>query len=328
MRLVNNAFVTILASGALALAACGGGDDDGGSDGQGTVDPAGEHHTYVLNDVKVPANPNEATQFALDVDGDGRPDNALGGLLASLATTAELDLQTGVDTQLAQGSVMILADLQATDLANATGVGLQVFLGGNPVPAACTDVDDMVCGNHFGGDAMFSIAEDYDALVVGNNVNGTFTGGPGDITIELALDETSTIPLTLVGARVTTSVSATGLMSGKLGGAIRSDDVDTDVIPAVADLIAGLLEECGTVAPCCPDGSTGEQVLTFFDANNDCMVPESELKDNNLISATIRNPDLDLFDSSGKFNPNDDGVKDAISLGVGFSAVGAVFTAP
>lgn len=329
MRLVNKVCVSLLASSALVLAACGGDDDGDGGDGQGSVDPAGTHYGYVLNEVKVPASANEASQLALDIDGDDRPDNALGGLLASLATTAELDLQGGVDEQINAGGVIILADVQATDLSNATGVGLQVFLGGNASPAPCMDASDTTCGRHLDGNASFSITEDYDALVVGRIVNGSFSGGPGNITIELALDETSTIPLTLVGARVEMSVTESGLTSGKLGGAILSEDVDSDVIPAVVSLIDGLLEECDPNAtPCCPAGSTGETVLAFFDANEDCMVPQSELEENNLIASTIRNPDLDLIDASGNFNPNDDGEKDAISLGVGFSAVTGDFTAP
>jgi hypothetical protein len=69
-------------------------------------------------------------------------------------------------------------------------------------------------------------------------------------------------------------------------------------------------------------------VLTFFDDNEDCTVTVEELEANSLISSTIGAPDLDLFDESGNFNPRQDGVKESLSLGVGFSAVAGEFTVP
>jgi len=332
MRLVNRVCVTLLGCGALALAACGGDDGGGGDNGGGgdTVDPNGEHYGYVLDSVLVPATPNEASQVALDIDGDDRGDNALGGLLAALASSADLDLQGEVDAQVAAGGVIILADVQATDLSSATGVGLQVFLGGNANPAPCTDENDpSTCGQHLQGGASFDVTMDYDALVVGQIVGGQLSGGPGEVTIELALAEGSTVPVRLVGARVETAITADGLTNGRLGGAIHEDDIENELMPAIVDLIEGILAECDPEAvPCCPEGSTGEQVLAFFDADDSCTVDQAELEENQLISSTIGNPDLDLFDETGAFNPNTDGTAESLSLGVGFSAVSAEFTAP
>lgn len=337
MRLVNRACAVLLSCGALSLAACGGGDDDGddGGDGQGTVDPAGTHNTYVIDSLTVPGSANEATQLGLDIDGNGQPDNALGGLLAALAGQADLDLNMTVNEQIVTGGIILLADLQATDLTNATGVGLQVFLGNadTATPTPCADPEDVsTCGQHLDGSGQFDIQMDYDALVVGSNVNGQFSGGPGEITIELALADVATVPVRLVGARATAGVSATALSSGKLGGALHEDDIHSELIPAVADLIASLLvsSECdGTPdGGCCPAESTGEQVLTFFDDNEDCEVTAEELEMNSLISSTIGNPDLDLFDENGDYNPRQDGVKESLSLGIGFSAVSGEFTVP
>lgn len=329
MRLVNRVSMILLAGGALGLAACGGGgDDDDGGDDQ-TVDPAGTHNGYVLDSIVVPASNAQATSVALDIDGDDRAENALGNLLATLAGF-DLDLQGPVDEQIAMGGVIILADVQATSLDQATGVGLQVFRGGNPSPPACADANDMVCGGHLGGDATFDITDDYDALVVGSIVGGQFSGGPGDVTIELALTETNAVPIHLVGARVEMGVTADGLTSGKLGGAITSEDIDNDLIPAVQTLIADIVAECVPAGDvCCEEGSAGEQILTLFDSNSDCEVTTEELLASDLVDGTIRNPDLDLFDGdSTEFNPNQDGVKDSISLGVGFTAVSGTFDAP
>ena len=50
------------------------------------------------------------------------------------------------------------------------------------------------------------------AKVVGNVVGGSFSGGPGNITIELALADTASVPINLIGARATAGVIANGTM--------------------------------------------------------------------------------------------------------------------
>lgn len=337
MRLVNRACAILLSCGALALVGCGGGDDDGGDGGDGAMveDPAGTDHTYVIDSLTVPGSANEATQLGLDIDGNGQPDNALGGLLAALASQADLDLNMTVNEQVLSGGIVLLANLKATDLSNATGAGLHVYLGDETTatPTPCTDPEDITtCGNHLTGDGMFDVKMDYGAKVVGTVVNGQYSGGPGEITIELALADVASVPIHLIGARATAGVTATALASGKLGGALKDEDIHNDLIPAVADLIAALLESSGCDGTpdggCCPADTTGEQVLTFFDDNADCAVTAEELEMNSLISSTIGNPDLDLFDENGDFNPRQDGVKDSLSLGIGFSAVSGTFAVP
>ena len=298
-------------------------------------DPAGTDHTYVISELKVPTSANEATQLGLDIDGNGQPDNALGGLLAALAGQADLDLNGTVNDQVVSGGIVLLANLKATALTEATGVGLHVYLGDadSATPTPCPSPDSMPedCGLHLLGDGMFDVSMDYGAKVVGNVVGGSFTGGPGNITIELALAEGASVPINLIGARATSGVTESGLTAGKIGGALRDSDVQDELIPAVADLIASLLESSnctGNPDECCPADSTGEQVLSFFDDNGDCEVTAEELAANSLISSTIGNPDLDLFDEGGEFNPRQDGVKDSLSLGIGFTAVAGDFAVP
>jgi hypothetical protein len=323
----------LLASGVLLFAACGGGggdDDDGGQ----TIDPNGTHTTYVLDTVRVPSSPNDAQQIGLDIDGDGRPDNALGSLLASISSIGNIDIQASVDAQLATGGVILLADMQATSLTDATGVGLTLYLGdpATATPAPCTNPDDpSTCGQHLMGTGTFTVdaSSPTDATVVGSNVGGTFTGGPGNLTLQLALSaDAAPLTVPLIGARVQTGVAATALSSGRMGGAITVDDINMHILPAVEDLITTVLAACTGGDPnCgCPDGSSAATVMSTFDDNGDCMVTLEELKMNTIISATLGNPDLDLLDGSGNFNPNSDGVKESISLGVGFSAVAGTFT--
>ena len=56
----------------------------------------------------------------------------------------------------------------------------------------------------------------------------------------------------------------------------------------------------------------------MFDANQDGVITEEELRGNAIIQSLLA-PDLDLLE--------DDGVPESISLGVGFACVGATFDA-
>jgi hypothetical protein len=347
MRLVKRPILLLIASAALGLAACGGGDDEGDDDGtteddgattddggeddggEPTVNPDGADNTFVVNSVVVPASDGEADMYALDINGDGTPDNQLGNVLATLAGfLGDVDIQGALNAEIAQGGIILLANLKATDLADATGVGLYFFLGASPNPEPCAGKEDTECGLHLQGDGTFEVADDSptDAVVIGENVGGSFSGGPGDVTIQLSLaDGADPVNLTLVSAQSEVGVAADGLNDGKLGGAITVDSLNNDIFPAVALIIAGVLEEDGcdaAAAPdCCPADSTGETILSFLDSDADCVVTGEEIATNDAVNAVI-NPDLDLEPEGG------DGTTDAISLGVGFTAVPGGFTPP
>src|SRR5690606_10203617 len=128
------AFVSVAA----LAAACGSDDGNGNGNGNMTVDPTGDHYQYVLERVLVPTNSNESSMFALNIDGDpmNRPENALGMALGAVVSQSggELDLQGELDLSVQAGSIIVLADVQATSLATATGVGVRVLLGENPDP--------------------------------------------------------------------------------------------------------------------------------------------------------------------------------------------------
>ena len=68
-------------------------------------------------------------------------------------------------------------------------------------------------------------------------------------------------------------------------------------------------------------------LLQTFDSDHNGAITVQELENHPLLMIVL-SPDLDLLDASGKFNPNQDGVKDSYSLGLGFTCVPAAFTAP
>ena len=328
MRLVNRSFVCIVGALSLGLVACGGGGDDDGT----TIDPTGTDHTYVAATLNLPENAAEAMMLGLDIDGKANDgvDNQLGMVLGSIGALApDLDLQMAVDEQIAQGDIILLANVKAKDLTNASGVGFYVYLGENPNPPACTDANDMVCGRHLTGTASFSIAASSptDAAIGGRIIAGKFTGGPGTVNLQIALSGGVPIDLPLQRARAElTSISATGWTSGKIGGAISQEDINTEVVPAIADTVRTSFDETcatntqgGTMANMCmcTAGETGETLRGLFDKTPyDCNITDEEVQ---MVVSGFLTPDIDL---------DGNGTNDALSLGIGVTGVGGTFTPP
>jgi hypothetical protein len=330
-------FRPVLFAGALAslsLAACGGGDS--------TITPEGAHHHYVVNKALVPTNNNESREYGLDLNNDGTPDNQLGMVLGTLAGMG-FDIQATIDTAVLEGSINLLMDVQTADATfmSSAATGLSVYIGSNPQPAACATGETVTCTtakpavctgcgaqlNPMGG--MFTAATNQDIALAGKIVGGKFTGGPGDLSIQIAIGGTMAIPLNLLGARAqATSMSDAnlGTVSGNtvtggvvLAGAITQDDINNNIIPAVVNqLTPTITRDCNNLShppDCgCTDGSTGKTIIGLFDtAPADCMVTVDEVKGNSLIMSLLA-PDVTV---DGKM---------ALSLGIKVAAEKATFT--
>lgn len=311
---------TLLAAAAIlpSLVACGGDD--------GQPVPEGTHYHYVANKVFVPTSGSEAQKYGLDLNNDGTVDNALGQVLSALGSMG-FNLQETLDTAVNEGSIILLADFQTKDFNASSAAGIQVFLGENPMPAACNGTDDTTCGHHLDGNGMFSVAANspQNAALAGKIVGGTFKGGPGKLSLQIALGGTDAIQLDLIGARaqasgITDSAIGTASSGGIIfAGAVTKEDLDNKVIPAIQSQIAPLIErDCTdpTMPPACGcmDGSTGKQILGLFDTNpKDCAVSVDEIKGSTLIMSLL-SPDVTV---DGKM---------ALSLGIKATAVKATYT--
>lgn len=287
------------------------------------VDSGGTDDEYVIDELLVPTSADDAVAMGLDLDGNGQADNQLGKALVLFS------LQTEVDTRLQRGDSILLADLRATDLTQATDAGVWVLNGDNPSPAPCSGG---ICGQHLHGDATFGVATNTpdSSLVTGAVTAGHFDGGPGHIAVNLALSQSGQpLALDLIGAHVQADVSADGLTNGILAGAIPEEDMATDVLPAVADVLAEIIaQDCPYQAPdCCVSQTNGDVLVSLLDTNGDCQVSVSELANNTYVEQLLH-ADVDLRDNHGDYNPGVDGVNDAVSLAVGFTATTASFPAP
>ncbi|MBT8496506.1 MAG: hypothetical protein KJO07_25890 [Deltaproteobacteria bacterium] len=322
---------------ALPLALVGCGSEDGSSSGPEAeeLDETGTHNTYVLDSLQVPTSPSEANALGLNIDFDDQdiPDNQLGKILSTLASAAggDFDISTSLAETIATGDIILLSSIQATDLSNAAGAGMWVYIGDEPSRSPCTGEEDTTCGKHLDGQTGFAIKADSprNALITGQIAGGKFDGGPGTVRLELPLVGDTPLVLDLIGAQAKVTVGANGLQSGRLGGAVTEDALRTDVLPALQQILVDVAgEDCVPGGEtCCTPESTGELLYDLFDEDGSCDISLTELENNSLIS-TLLAPDLDLLDEGGNFNPNSDGVLDSLSLGIGFSAVGATFSPP
>jgi len=327
--------------------ACGG----GGGGGPTTIVPEGPHYHYVVNKVFVPTKPSDQMDYGLDLNGDGGPDNVLGGVLSFLSGMG-FNVQATIDQAVAEGKIILLVDFQTKDstFTNDAKSGAQVWLGDNPQPPACNPMESYTCDmsmppmctgcqHHLNGSGMFQLkqGQPMNAPLAGKIINGVFDGGPGELTLQIALGGTDAIELDMIGARTEIKdITGTNIGSGSnggaiLAGAITQDDINMKIIPAIAMQIGPIIVRdcCGTGNTMHPDctglatmmpkcgctaSSTGATIISLLDKMPaDYAVTATEIQNNTTIQALLQ-PDVVV---DGKM---------ALSLGVKATAVGATYT--
>jgi hypothetical protein len=279
----------------------------------------GTHRHYVVDHQVIPTNNSQAQMVALDIDGNGTVDNQLGMVFGTLASMG-FDVQGATAQAVDHGEILILADLQATDLTTAPNVGFTTFIGTNPVPPACNGPADTTCRHHLAGNGVFGIDPSVPRhpAVLGSFANGTFLSGSGTLSIQLA-PFGAPIALDLLAGRVKiTNVTDTAIVTGVIGGAVSQADINNKVLPSAVQTFQVIVQrDCGLPVPpdCgCLAGSTGKTLLGLFDTNpKDCVISLAEVQSNALIQSLLA-PDLTI-----------DGNR-ALSVGVGFTAVHGDFT--
>jgi hypothetical protein len=329
----NRLFVLAAGCGLLSVVACGGGSGDSGPDA--AITPTGTHYGYVISKVSLPPGPlaPQVAPYSIDLGSptsnklDNSADNVLGASLATLATIGMFDIQGTLTEAVDRGNIILLADVQTESFTTAGASSFGVKVGATPTPKPCTDDADLAtCGQHLKGGAAFTIASDSptnDSLK-GGFVNGTFSAGPGDLSLQIALGSTQPIALNLVRARIkATSVSDTG-MTAIVGGLLLAQELNDHVLPAVHDqLNAILLRDCGPELdrhlPDCGCHGTGTLLQGEFDKSpEDCLVSIDEVKNDGLTAGLLM-PDTC---STASCPAN---AADALSIGIKIEAVKASF---
>jgi hypothetical protein len=337
-RTIINLGITLVAAIPLTFAACGGG---GTSSGDCTASGGGNTAKYVTSAVMVP---EQRSDFAIDLNGDGRVDNQLGNIIGALEGQM-LKVQDGVNQAVTDGTLIVLMSETSSDATyqsdNCATAQLQVGQS-----MAMPDYSGM---GHFAVDTGQQGGTFNGPIKLGkfSSAPPATTTKPIEVDIKLPLIAgADPVTLKVNGAHLQfTRDSAGKITGGQLNGAIKNSDVQSLIIPNVATLLTKKITDDSTPPSMLSAGDM--QILSIFDNGGKpdaactagtCKNPDGSCatKADNKIdicevstAGLIQNvlaPDVQMFDAAGNYKPNKDNtVKDSLSLGLSFSAVGASF---
>lgn len=306
-----------LGEGTLAVDA---GADGGSASCEEGATPMGTRQ-FVIDAMRAPTTAGEAQGAGFDLDGDGGRDNAVFNILQALAVAEPgFAVQPTLDESLASGTLLQL--LQA-DLGD--GCARTTLYAGEDrdLPPDPTD--------NFDGEESFRVVGNARGRLLGGRQDlAVLAGAGGTAELRLPLFRNATpIDLPLVVAQVRYVITDDGVMTGAIGGAIRSDVVEGVVIPSFAESLQNLVDrECagGTPPACCPLDSAGRSAIGLFDDDGDCAITIAEVRSDGTV-ANLFSPDLDLY-NGGVLEPGVDQIRDSVSLGIELTAVNAFFLTP
>jgi hypothetical protein len=268
---------------------------------------------FVTNSILIPTTHAQSQALALDIDKDPQqsPDNLIGDMLTTLVSVSpDLKIQSTLDEMVNTGQLVMLDMLTTNDLQNDPTAEWNLFHGMKAKSTPKFDGSDsfMVDPNTAG-----------DSSISGSITSGHFAGGPATAHIQMAFMGIP-LDLELIGVRIEADVNANGCTNGKLGGGLSEENFQSLFLPAILD---GL----NKAITADPNSTFAQTLLAAFDGDKNHTITQDELTGNILFKAAT-SPDLDLLDASGQFNPGQDGVKDSLSMGLGFTCVAASFTPP
>ena len=267
-------------------------------------------YRYVTDSLRIGSTAFEASTFAFDLDGDKRKDNVMGQALVLLP----IGLDEAMADALLEGDIVVLHTLRADSLKDDVRASWQVHLG-IPQP------DPVLTG---GGTFSIDPSATPGTRQVGAVSDGRFVGRGGIIVLRLGVAEgLPPVEVSLHGARVRADCLRRSCQ-GKLGGGITAAEFDDEVVPAIAAQMQTVVETDPDCEPPLPESCDGipRMLLDLFDANHDGELTADELRAN-LLFTVVFSPDLDLLLADGR--PGQDGIRESISVGLGFTARYATF---
>jgi hypothetical protein len=327
----------------MMLAACdsGGGNNINSSPDMamspGSCTPSTANQTQLV--AKTLLLPLTRTDYAIDLNGDGRLDNQLSALVAVLksqGTDANVQIENGI----LNGDQILLFDETSADATYQSDgcAGAGVFTGqAAPMP-------DLTGNGHFAVDTTVPSGKFQGAITAGDfeSISPLLQTTPVTLTLELVLFANRTISLPIIGAQLKLTRDSAGAVSGELHGAIKKDDVQSSILPTFA---AELQEQVTTM----PTAASSQQILGFFDdggspdpdgacngackdADGTCAVAGDgklatcEITTNALVQSEVA-PDVQMFSDDGStYQPSAANMhKDSFSLGIAFTDVAATF---
>jgi hypothetical protein len=288
--------------------------------------------------------PTSQTQFAIDENGDGTPDNGLGKILAFLASSG-LNPQTGVDDAISMGQLILLIQETSTDATfqSDSCAGLTMEAGTSATMTAPTS------GETFTVSAT-AMPADYTGAIAA----GSFTS-QSQLHVTTPIKATFSLPfitgiapitINLTGATVTVTRDSTGKISaGQLNGVITNTDLQGTLIPGFATVltqkvqtmegsattnmeILSLFDTGGTADPACPTGGEmGKGACKNPDGTcakaGDMIISTCEVSTSFIQYVLV--PDVQMY-QNGKWDPSAaNTTPDSLSMGIGFTGLPAKF---
>ncbi|MEZ4402965.1 MAG: hypothetical protein R3B06_23285 [Kofleriaceae bacterium] len=303
---------------------CGSGGSWSDRDASASVDaaidaPALPQFQFVTSEMRLPTTHAEASEFAVDVDGDATNDNQMALFMVSFRSLTNDAITSMSSTLVSRGELVLLVDLRTEGLVGVTGPAtVWIGPGTNPRPAPCSIPS---CGAHLTGTGVFDVTPTTPPLQ-GTIDDGRVVVGPGRFVLPYPIgDRVVFLPIRRGRLDLAEVTPAGYLAPSRGGGAITHRDVEAILHPAFQEAsMAKVVAVCGvnrTPPMCgCPPGSAGGQLIGLFDVNNDCTITIPE------VTTTVNGLMTDDIDIDG------DGVLDAVSVGFGLSAVRATFALP
>ena len=302
------------------VAACNGDDpvprtdskvvaDQGVGEGGSTTEGTSTARDYVIMKFVLPNTNDKAKNVAYDIDGDSKEDNAFGAILTAIHDAAQgVDMEAVINQNILNGNDIGLLRIMAADFSNDKSAKLQGWTGERETCCTskpCQEAD--VTKTCFSGTYSFKIdaASPMDATVSGTITSGEFDLG-GTLEMELPIGM-NRAKIKLLAAKVTGKIGSDGITEGKIMGAISQSDIQNSLIPAVAKTLDHELNDPTTQQP------TKDALKKVFDTDNDGKISTKEVSDNAAVQALL----------AGDVDADQDGKKEELSLGIGFTAVGA-----
>lgn len=278
--------------------------------------------------------PKSRFQTSIDIDGNGVVDNQLGSILNLLASQGT-DFQADTDFAVKQGLTVQLFEVQPADLSDSKTAAVALR-------SAAPRVNDPPA---YDGNDTFQVGPEAAVWMTGALANGALTTKlPRDLTPAEVKRFRLIVPigggslrLDLYGVHVQATTNDKGMTEGQFHGVVRKQDIDTQIIPSVAELVTAQIN----MFPAAPGTQT---LITTFETGpvsqkkcqdnmadccrtnpKTCKITPDEVRANQLIQIILV-PDLQCYDAQGSWKPIPNGVdKDCLSVGLGFTAVRAKY---
>lgn len=274
--------------------------------------------------------PTTGEPCSVDLDGDGKADNALIAVIGTLKALS-FDLQRSADALVKTGELLQLVSLQTEDAFAASCASVTLQKGQRPAMPPVLD----------GSDKLQVDAAQPASVLLGKIAGGILTTPlpaeqkPEQVAkLELALPSGfgGNLPLPLQGVHISGLSRKDGLVRGELHGTVKAEDVQARTVPAIAQALTTFIQQQ-------PNNPATQQLVKTFETKEKCdkspmlccrtspttcQITADEVRDNGLVQVLLQ-PDVQMY-SEGRWAPVPRGsARDSVSIGLCFTAVGAEY---